>query len=297
MHTTAPLYILLGLAFQRCVFAMSSSNPPTANQLPELGVDDASLGDEGLLTIRLYLVRHGETEANRKRIAAGQMESPLSELGMQQAAALKTALDHLPFDAFVVSDMERTQHTARVVVPKPAAAFILEPRLREMAKGAREGFPKAMAYDDALKLRQQISDMKNVPKLESDEDVWVRVAEWLMEMVRDVTALYQGESSTESLPSRTYSILTITHAGVIRTLCAKLVPDQLPNSVDVSAMGRDGSTQNHLQIPNTSVTVVDLIIRDQKGLGLKKKIVDGELLASDLIDVKLRMLSWNDHLR
>jgi probable phosphoglycerate mutase len=99
------------------------------------------------------------------------MESPLSELGIQQAIALKTAIEHLPFDAFVVSDMERTQHTARVVVPQPATAFVLEPRLREMAKGAREGFPKAMAYEEALNIRQQSVDMKDVPKLESDEEV------------------------------------------------------------------------------------------------------------------------------
>jgi hypothetical protein len=85
---------------------------------------------------------------------------------------------------------------------------------------------------------------------------------------------------------------------VIRTLCAKLVSDQLPKSVDVSAMGRDGSTQNHLQVPNASVTVVDLIVRDSKGLDLQtKKVVDGDLLVSDLFDINLRMLSWNDHLR
>mmetsp|Transcript_8956 Transcript_8956/g.14929 ORF Transcript_8956/g.14929 Transcript_8956/m.14929 type:complete len:317 (+) Transcript_8956:17-967(+) len=296
------IFLLLVFVLQVCSYAMPSPNPPMVDvtQLPEIAGNSSSatkINDEScLLVIRLYLVRHGETEANRNRIAAGQMKSPLTDLGVRQATALQAAISHLGFDAFVVSDMERTRHTARLVAPHPSTAFLVEARLREMAKGAREGFPKSMAYEEALRMRQQSgAEADDVPpKLESDEDVWTRVSDWLMETLREVATLY-GESAEPSPPqSRLHSILAVTHAGVIRTLCAQLVPEQLPKSVDISAMGRDGSTEKHLVVPNGSVTVLDFILRDQ-GADLQKKLAEAER-ATDLFEIKLKLLNWNDHL-
>lgn len=234
-------------------------------------------------TIRLFIVRHGETEANRIKMAAGQMESPLSELGVKQASSLHDALKNQVFHRYIMSDMERTQHTARLVMP--SVTFSQESRLREMAKGAREGFPKALSYQEALRLWQQSNNDKQVPLLESDDDVRRRVVNWLLEVLRHEVADSQQQSAN--------SILVVTHAGVIRTLCAQLVPNQMPASVDISDMGPDGSTQRHLEVPNTSVTVLDFVLR---GNEVDPKKITDIAAVQDLFEVKLRLLTWHKHL-
>jgi broad specificity phosphatase PhoE len=41
---------------------------------------------------RYIVVRHGESEANRRRVFAGQSDSPLTPLGRRQALALAQTL-------------------------------------------------------------------------------------------------------------------------------------------------------------------------------------------------------------
>ena len=42
--------------------------------------------------MRLILVRHGETDANRDSLALGRTDPPLNETGLRQAAALEFTL-------------------------------------------------------------------------------------------------------------------------------------------------------------------------------------------------------------
>ena len=44
------------------------------------------------MTARLFLVRHGETEYNRRRLALGRADVPLNETGRRQAVRLREAL-------------------------------------------------------------------------------------------------------------------------------------------------------------------------------------------------------------
>lgn len=56
---------------------------------------------------RVYLVRHGETDANRKHIIQGQMDTPLNDRGVQQAETVARALRSIPFDTAYSSDLSR----------------------------------------------------------------------------------------------------------------------------------------------------------------------------------------------
>ena len=238
--------------------------------------------------LQLYLVRHGETEANLNRIVAGQSEFPLTDLGIQQSKALGHALENISFNRFFVSDMERARHTAQLIAP--SKDFVVEPRLREMGKGAREGLPKALTYEEAVKVRlgQASNGDMSIPLLESDQDVWHRVSAWLIEVTRD--AIIERKTPSED-PSRACSVLVVVHAGIIRTICSQLVPSQLPKYVDVGDMGKDGSTIKHLVVPNTSVTVLDVSVQGRD--------LEGFLHASDkegLLTSKLQILTWCEHL-
>lgn len=62
-----------------------------------------------------YIVRHGESEANVRKVAAGGgLDSPLTENGIQQAQSLASAIHHLPERPSRIyhSPQIRAKHTA-----------------------------------------------------------------------------------------------------------------------------------------------------------------------------------------
>jgi len=56
---------------------------------------------------RVYLVRHGETEGNRKKIIQGQLDIPLNQTGSDQAARVAEVLRTIKFDVALSSDLSR----------------------------------------------------------------------------------------------------------------------------------------------------------------------------------------------
>jgi len=65
--------------------------------------------------MELYLIRHGESEANATDTHAGWAPVNLTKLGEEQAARTAKLLDGLEFDRLFVSDIKRAQQTARII--------------------------------------------------------------------------------------------------------------------------------------------------------------------------------------
>lgn len=63
----------------------------------------------------VYLIRHGETFWNTEKRLQGQLDSPLTDAGVQQAALLAGKLSSLQFDAVYSSDLGRAQHTTEII--------------------------------------------------------------------------------------------------------------------------------------------------------------------------------------
>jgi alpha-ribazole phosphatase len=58
--------------------------------------------------VKLWLVRHGETEANVAGLYSGHAPTPLTERGMMQAQTLGQLLQAVTFDRVLCSELERT---------------------------------------------------------------------------------------------------------------------------------------------------------------------------------------------
>jgi broad specificity phosphatase PhoE len=86
----------------------------------------------------IHLIRHGETENNRRGHVQGWTESPLSELGREQARRVGDRLRAGTIDAVVSSPLGRAVETARIAVGS-GARVELRDGLREMNLGAWEG--------------------------------------------------------------------------------------------------------------------------------------------------------------
>lgn len=70
---------------------------------------------------RIYLLRHGETTANRDQVIQGpRIDAELSERGHAQAQRAGSALAHAPIHTVYTSPMLRARQTAQAVVEKHA---------------------------------------------------------------------------------------------------------------------------------------------------------------------------------
>ena len=64
----------------------------------------------------LYLVRHGQTAANHRRLLQGSTDHPLDELGLRQAQLIAERLTEVPpLDAVVTSPLQRARVTATII--------------------------------------------------------------------------------------------------------------------------------------------------------------------------------------
>lgn len=93
--------------------------------------------------MRLILVRHGETEANRQGLTLGRADVPLNERGRWQARRLAEALRREPVAAVYSSPLRRALETARAIAEPHGLAVEVEPGLVEMDIGQTEGLSLA----------------------------------------------------------------------------------------------------------------------------------------------------------
>ena len=90
--------------------------------------------------MKLYLVRHGETEWNILRRVQGSMDAPLTENGIQQAVNAAKRLKEVPFSAAYASPQPRAYRTAEMIVAEHEGLVLQkEPVLREFSFGDWEG--------------------------------------------------------------------------------------------------------------------------------------------------------------
>jgi broad specificity phosphatase PhoE len=93
-----------------------------------------------LKSMRLLLIRHGQTIDNvRGAIGTVIPGPPLTELGVQQAAAVPTALAETPIDAIYASTMLRTQLTAAPLSSARGIDVEVIDGIHEIGAGALEG--------------------------------------------------------------------------------------------------------------------------------------------------------------
>lgn len=62
----------------------------------------------------VYFVRHGQSEANALPIFQGP-DSPLDEIGKQQAAIIAERVSRVPFEALISSSFPRAKETAQAI--------------------------------------------------------------------------------------------------------------------------------------------------------------------------------------
>jgi len=87
----------------------------------------------------VYLVRHGQTDANLNHIIQGQTDTSLNETGLFQAQKVAEELKNVRADLILSSDLSRAAQTAKIIAEVCSIPLKFDKRLREMSLGIWEG--------------------------------------------------------------------------------------------------------------------------------------------------------------
>jgi len=96
-----------------------------------------------LKTKKIYLIRHGQTDYNKRGIVQGSgIDAPLNDLGHQQAGLFFDAYQELDFDKIYTSGLIRTQQSVQKFIDL-GIDYQSMPELNEIHWGEKEGKPFA----------------------------------------------------------------------------------------------------------------------------------------------------------
>jgi len=102
--------------------------------------------------MELFVVRHGQSEWNRRGLIQGQKDPELSDIGVEQATRLGRRLKVSPPQKVYSSDLRRARRTAEIVAELIGAGVVVRPELREVGMGAWEGLTSEQARLDSPEL-------------------------------------------------------------------------------------------------------------------------------------------------
>ena len=89
--------------------------------------------------MKLYLVRHGETDWNTERRLQGQVDIPLNEFGRMLAVKTGKGLADIKFDVCFTSPLMRAKETAELILAGKETPIIDDRRIIEMSFADWEG--------------------------------------------------------------------------------------------------------------------------------------------------------------
>jgi probable phosphoglycerate mutase len=171
--------------------------------------------------MKIYVVRHGTTELNKKHALNGWIDEPLAEEGIAQAEALK---ETLPEGITMIhsSSLLRARQTAEILNRRLRVPIVYHDELREMSSGTLSG--------------KTFAEIEEEHGLEYGRDKFIRLEydyrPFNGESVEDVRARIHKIIDEITSSHNEGSVLLVTHGGVMRLLehdYNQKIPDDTPN--------------------------------------------------------------------
>lgn len=149
--------------------------------------------------MKLYLIRHGQSETNLARKFTGWSQVDLTEKGVEDAHRIRPVLENVKFDKIFSSDLVRAMQTAEAAIP--GCTYEITPLLREIKMGSLEMQPIA---DVLPAMKEQNADAVGYAMFggESFAEFGARVREFL-DMVKTLDC---------------ENVAAFTHGGLLTTM-------------------------------------------------------------------------------
>ena len=98
--------------------------------------------------MKLYIIRHGETDWNKERRLQGQSDTELNEYGVKLAEVTSEAIKDIKFDYIFSSPLKRAYRTAEILRRDRNIEIVTDDRLKEIGFGINEGVPASEITED-----------------------------------------------------------------------------------------------------------------------------------------------------
>ncbi|WP_088036021.1 histidine phosphatase family protein [Evansella clarkii] len=182
--------------------------------------------------MELYLIRHGQSEANLHGIIQGHADYPLSGLGKKQAAILGEYSASLKADNIYSSDLVRAKETAEAIADQRSLEVKTWPEIREVGLGPFEGRTRIDIMEKYPNLKHESLLTSGVEGTETVENITQRCRE----VIRLLKEKHQNETT-----------VLVSHGGFISILLTFLMAgDEWPKMDRPFIIG------------NTSITKVEI---------------------------------------
>lgn len=89
--------------------------------------------------MKLYMIRHGETDWNKAKRVQGRADVPLNAYGRELAEKTAEGLGKVSFDLAYTSPLCRAKETAQIVLRGKEISLLDEPQIQEISFGDYEG--------------------------------------------------------------------------------------------------------------------------------------------------------------
>lgn len=138
--------------------------------------------------MKVYLVRHGETDWNLRGMFYGWTDCDINEKGIAQAMNLKNFFNTIEYDKIYASDLLRAVHTAEIIASDKKVEVEKDSSFRELFFGDwedKEGSYIRENHNEELDLWLKEWKTSSLPNGEAFQDFYQRVTEGLEKVIRD----------------------------------------------------------------------------------------------------------------
>lgn len=188
--------------------------------------------------MKLYIIRHGETDWNVKRRFQGHSDIPLNEEGRRLAHLTAQALEAVPFTRVITSPLKRALETAMILKGEREIPVTVEPRIKEIGFGEYEGLC-------CSKEGYNIPDPEFMNFFEKPEAYQPPKGAESIEALRERTAdFFEELAHNRTMENET--ILVSTHGAALRGILSYI------NQIGIEDFWKGGVHKN------CAITIVDI---------------------------------------
>ena len=153
--------------------------------------------------MKVFFVRHGQSQHNLEKKASGWSTAPLYDLGHEQARAIAPLFEGIKIDKVFSSDLLRARQTAEDV--PPGCDPILSDKLREISVGNISGMERTVLREKYGDLYANAQSNHNYTPFEGENDDMIheRVCAFMKEMEKikgcDKVAVFGHEGTVHQM--------------------------------------------------------------------------------------------------
>lgn len=157
--------------------------------------------------MKVYVIRHGQTDWNLSKKTQGKTDIELNETGIEQARKAKEEINKCNIDLIYCSPLKRARKTAEIVNEDKKCKIIYNKALEERGYG-----------DFERKTKDEIKEM--IESWEKIHNYTENSNERNIEPIKDVCARVWNFLDEIKNKEQEKDILIVTHAGVCRAINA-----------------------------------------------------------------------------